>query len=122
MKYFILLFTIFSFRAFASEVFTIEYQKGTSRYEEFRLSAKDGRKFELKKKGLKKEQKVELSFEAGKRLSELVTKLSFSGKSLPKCSVYLSFSLDRSPGRVCQEERERTRDAIQLMHHLATFF
>lgn len=122
MKKLILIFTFISLSASAQEVFQIDYQKGTTRHEAFQLIAKEGRKFQLKKTTTKMSKTSDLVFDAGNRLSELVTKLAFSEKTPAKCTEYITYSMNGQKGKVCQEERERTRDAIQLMHHLNSFF
>lgn len=122
MKYIILLSTFICFNVSAAEVFKIEYQKGTGKFEQFELHTKAGKKYELKKITKKATKSAELSFDAGTRLSELMTKLVFTETKGPKCTEYLAYSMEGEKGKVCQEDVKRTGEAMKLMYHLNSFF
>lgn len=121
MKYIALLILLVSLPSLAEDVFTVRYQEGTPKAEEFKLTSKDG-KFELLKVTTKKTKKTQITLAATQRLSTALTKLSVKEKNQNPCSEYLNFVLDGQKGKVCQEDRELTREAVQLMYQLNHLF
>lgn len=121
MKFILVFMLLTSFPAFAQDIFVLKYQQGTSKFEEFKLSMKAG-KFELIKLTHKKTKKTHLSHAQTQRLTEMLTKISFREQAHEKCSEYLNFTLEGQPTKVCQEDNELTRDAIQFMYQLNHLF